>query len=186
MWYLIQRILIKLYIDICYWHPIWTECTGTHFTYTWVKVQNSQNPELIWSGSAFLLRPFCPYWVFKTLKLLPHFQVPPFNIRSLLLHSDAFVVFYCQNFNDYMGESSKFPKSWTFETPILKLAVCPLNIHNFNFNGQLSLPRLYINPGKPIIISLIQHFEANFLWKIGLKILNSGIILKTFTHATIC
>ena len=30
------------------------------------------------------------------------------------------------------GESSKFPKSWTFGTPILKLAVCPLNIHNFN------------------------------------------------------
>ena len=32
-----------------------------------------------------------------------------------------------------MGESSKFLKSWTFETPILKLAVCPLNIHNFKF-----------------------------------------------------
>ena len=33
--------------------------------------------------------------------------------------------------NTNMDESSKFPKSWTFETPILKLAVCPLNIHNF-------------------------------------------------------
>ena len=44
-----------------------------------------------------------------------------------------------------MGESSKFPKSWTFETPILKLAVGPLNIHNFNFNGQLSFDRLYKN-----------------------------------------
>ena len=32
-----------------------------------------------------------------------------------------------------MGESSKFPKSWTLETPILNLAVCPLNIHNFKF-----------------------------------------------------
>ena len=31
--------------------------------------------------------------------------------------------------------------------------------------------------------SLIQHFEAEFLWKVSLKILNSGIILKTFTHA---
>ena len=30
--------------------------------------------------------------------------------------------------------------------------------------------------------SLIQHFEADFLWKVSLKILNSGIILKTFTH----
>ena len=30
--------------------------------------------------------------------------------------------------------------------------------------------------------SLIQHFEADFLWKVNLKILNSGKILKTFTH----
>ena len=33
-----------------------------------------------------------------------------------------------------------------------------------------------------IIILLIQHFEADFLWKVSLKILNSEIILKTFTH----
>ena len=26
-------------------------------------------------------------------------------------------------------------------------------------------------------------FEADFLWKVSLKILNSGLILKTFTHA---
>ena len=32
-------------------------------------------------------------------------------------------------------------------------------------------------------ICLIQDFEADFLWKVSLKILNSGIILKTFTHA---
>ena len=31
----------------------------------------------------------------------------------------------------------------------------------------------------------IQHFEAEFLWKVSLKILNSGIILKTFTNAYI-
>ena len=29
----------------------------------------------------------------------------------------------------------------------------------------------------------IQYFEADFLWKVSLKNLNSGIILKTFTHA---
>ena len=34
-----------------------------------------------------------------------------------------------------------------------------------------------------IIICLIQHFEADFLWKVSLKILDSGIVLKTFTHA---
>ena len=27
-----------------------------------------------------------------------------------------------------------------------------------------------------------QHFVADFLWKVSLKILNSGLILKTFTH----
>ena len=32
------------------------------------------------------------------------------------------------------------------------------------------------------MISLIQHFEADFQWKVSLKILNSGTILKTFTH----
>ena len=30
-----------------------------------------------------------------------------------------------------------------------------------------------------IKICLIQHFEADFLWKVSLKILNSGLILKT-------
>ena len=35
------------------------------------------------------------------------------------------------------------------------------------------------------MISIIQHFEANFLWKVSLKILNSGIILKSFTHEVI-
>ena len=35
---------------------------------------------------------------------------------------------------------------------------------------------------KAIIILPIQHFEADFLWKVSLKILNSGITLKTFTH----
>ena len=33
------------------------------------------------------------------------------------------------------------------------------------------------------MIPLIQHFEADFLWKVSLKILNSEMILKTFTHA---
>ena len=33
------------------------------------------------------------------------------------------------------------------------------------------------------IICLIQHFEAGFPKKVSLKILNFGIILKTFTHA---
>ena len=34
------------------------------------------------------------------------------------------------------------------------------------------------------MISLIQYFDADFPQKVNLKILNSGIILKTFTHVT--
>ena len=44
-----------------------------------------------------------------------------------------------------MGESLKFPKSRTFETSILKLAVCPQKFSISSLNGQLSLDRLYIN-----------------------------------------
>ena len=53
-----------------------------------------------------------------------------------------------------------------------------------NFKGQLSFDKLKINQ-KTIICCLIQDLEADFLWKVSLKILNSGIILKTFTHASI-
>ena len=35
-----------------------------------------------------------------------------------------------------------------------------------------------------IIICQIQNFEAD-LWKVSLKILNSGIILTTFTHGAL-
>ena len=40
-----------------------------------------------------------------------------------------------------------------------------------------------------IIICLIRHFKADFLWKVSLKTLNSGLILKIFTHViqhTVC
>ena len=65
--------------------------------------------------------------------------------HSLLASKTNMQPLYSSIHSNLMGESSKFPKSWTFETPILKLAVCPLNILNFNFNGQLFLDRLYIN-----------------------------------------
>ena len=64
-----------------------------------------------------------------------------------------------------------------------KLAVCPLNIHNLKFNWSIVFRQTeYKSENLFIIISLIQHFEDDFLWKASLKILKSGIILKTFTH----
>ena len=51
-------------------------------------------------------------------------------------------------------------------------------------NSYLSLDRLKINE-RIYISSLIQNFEDDFLWKVILKDLNSGIILKTFTHVRI-
>ena len=44
-----------------------------------------------------------------------------------------------------MGESFKFPKSWSFEIQVLKLVVCQQIINNFKLNGQMSLDRLKIN-----------------------------------------
>ena len=37
-----------------------------------------------------------------------------------------------------MGECSKFPKSWTLETPILKLAIRLLNIHHFKLKWSIA------------------------------------------------
>ena len=54
------------------------------------------------------------------------------------------------------------------------LPVSPGGRSHFSLNLRASL----VPVGKPIIIPLIQHFEADFLWKVSLKILNSGIILK--------
>ena len=35
------------------------------------------------------------------------------------------------------------------------------------------------------MISLIQHFEADFLWKVSLKILNSGILKLSLMHIAV-
>ena len=83
----------------------------------------------------------------------------------------------------YMGESSKFQKSWTFKIQILKLAVCLQSVNNFIFKWSIAQWCTgNKSDSEAIKILLIQHFEADFLWKVSLKILISGIILKTFTH----
>ena len=53
-------------------------------------------------------------------------------------------------------------------------------------NDQLPKYKTENKSEKLIKICLIQHFETDFLWKVSLKILNSGIILKTFTHVFHC
>ena len=59
----------------------------------------------------------------------------------------------------------------------------PTKMNNFMFEWLivLRLGNLKLI-GEAIAISLIQHFEADFLWKVSLKILNSGFTVKTFTH----
>ena len=44
-----------------------------------------------------------------------------------------------------MGESSKFPKSWTLENQNLKLAVYLQVVKNSKFNGQIPLDKLKLN-----------------------------------------
>ena len=88
--------------------------------------------------------------------------------------------------DSFMGESSKFPKSWTLEISILKLTVCPLNIHNFKIKRSIVV-RQTENKSEKLIQSpyfsiLIMTFLGKFLWKVILKILKSGMILKTFIH----
>ena len=82
-----------------------------------------------------------------------------------------------------MGESSK---SWTFKTPILKHAVCPLNIHNFKFKWSFAFRQTENKSEKHLLSPLFQKFEADFLWKVILKILNLGIIPKTHPCFTDC
>ena len=72
-------------------------------------------------------------------------------------------------FHEPIGESSKFPKSWTCSSKNknLKLAVCLQNIKTSKYNGQLPLDKLKLNQKS-------YYNLQNFL-----------IILKTFTHVNL-
>ena len=64
--------------------------------------------------------------------------------------------------NFYIGECSKFPKSWTFEISILKLAVCPLNIRNFKIKWSVVLRQTEnINRGQKLHSS-----PRNYEWNL--------------------
>ena len=67
-------------------------------------------------------------------------------------------------------------KVQNFQTPEL----LKFNLKISSLNGQLLWDKLI---REAIIICLIQYFEADFLLKVSHKILNSGLILKAFTHA---
>ena len=58
-----------------------------------------------------------------------------------------------------MGESSNFPKSWTFEIQTLKLVVGLQIINNFKFNGQLSLDELILNQ-RSFLFDLFVWFDS--------------------------
>ena len=91
----------------------------------------------------------------------------------------------------YASDSLSWDVSWSKLLKISKilnflksdLITCslPTKINNFKF--QWSIVQLSLDKIKEAIrICLIQDFETDFLWKVSLRILNSGIILKTFTH----
>ena len=80
-------------------------------------------------------------------------QIPDANISKTMLNiaslfevtaSDAEVLISAIS-HSYMDESSKFPKSGTFETPILKLAVCPLNVLISKFKWSVVFRRTVYN-----------------------------------------
>ena len=88
-----------------------------------------------------------------------------------------------------MGEISKFPKSWNLENQNIKLAVCLQNIKHSKLNAKIPLNKLKLNQKiyyymqNSAFCDWLSIMES--LWKVSLKILNSGIILKIFTHALI-
>ena len=85
--------------------------------------------------------------------------------------------------NSYIDESSKFPKTWTFEIQNLLCPVGPLSNNSSKLKLSIVLSRAENKSEKlECLICLIQHFEADFPQKVSLKLLNSGLILKTFTH----
>ena len=115
-----------------------------------------------------------------TLYQLSHFALPKLTMTP----PNALHKYKISSLRDiYMGESSKFQKSRTFEIQILKLAVCLQSVNSFKFKWSIT-QRWNENKSEAIKICLVQHFEADFLWKVSLKILNSVIILKTFTHVS--
>ena len=91
-----------------------------------------------------------------------------------------------------MREAWKTTMLWVkvqnFQNPEL-LKIKPQNLHHAYKYQQfqvLMVNCLWINLNQikeAIRICLIQDFGAAFLWKVSLKILNSGMILKTFPHA---
>ena len=69
-----------------------------------------------------------------------------------------------------------------FEFQNIKLALSLQYSKNTKLTGQMSFNKLKINQRSYNNLPN-SVFEADFLWKVSLKILNSGLILKTFTHA---
>ena len=74
-------------------------------------------------------------------------------------------------------------KILNFRNSLLK--TCSVSINKLIISSLKDKFSSHISEKLIIIICLIQHFEADFPQKVSLKILNSGIILKTFTHAII-
>ena len=82
-----------------------------------------------------------------------------------------------------MGESSKFPKSWTLEVQNLKLALCLQNSKKkSSLTGQMHFKKLKINQRSYNNLPNSVFWGWLSIWKVSLKILNSGLILKTITH----
>ena len=73
-----------------------------------------------------------------------------------------------------MGEASKFSQFLTLENQNLKLGVCLQNIKNSKINGQMPLDKQKLDQKS-------YYYLQNSVFLV-FKILNSGIILKTFTH----
>ena len=82
------------------------------------------------------------------------------------------------------GWKLKILKILNFENSTLKTCSIPTKYSQFHVKMIKCPLKDWKSIREAIMISLIQHFEADYLWKVSLKILKSGIILKTFTHVS--
>ena len=110
----------------------------------------------------------------KDVRLMTRsFRVHAFLAKHFRYHATRLYIV-----NLFRGWKFKMSKILNFRNSDFKTCRMPTKIENLKLKWLI---RKLIK--EAIIISLIQYFEAGFIWEVSLKILNSGFILKTFTHA---
>ena len=130
------------------------ECAQWRIRSAWASTQSDQSS-------------LCTQWVTKDQNLI---------------HAEEKRLNWCLDH----GWKFKISKILTFLQWNLKTCSMSTNINNFMFQWSIVV-RYTENKAKKLLecagFTILRLTFYIFLWKVSLKILNSGIILKTFTHS---